>query len=198
MEEKAFWRDLTDEQVMTSKVQLDIEVGLGEVGATLVQSGRLGGEQPAGHSAERGPAPQGDRLPEQCRGLGRPSLTGDDVGLLREPLGPVHVDEFGIDTEYVPRRLGDQFGTGLGEALTQTGNTDLYLGACGLRRILVPDGVDEIVGGDHATRFQKQGAQNHLLTTRGNPHRACGGIDLKVAKNTEDQENLLPCRPIQP
>lgn len=161
--------DLADQLVVAAEVELQLDPRLGGRQPLLVQLQRLAAQRLARHPAQAVALPQLTRSTQQFHRLRRvPALR--QGARVREPAGEDGgVDEVALRPEDVPRRpRGDRGGdSGRREELAQSRHADLHLGACGVRRLVVPDEVDQVVRADDPVRLKEQGGENDLLPPRG-------------------------------
>ncbi len=145
---------LGDQLVVAAEGQLRLDAGLEGGHLQLVDADQLGPGDPGGggHVGQGGSAPQRQRLAQQVGGPHRVAARQ------RPPRLPVEVME-AVQVE--PLR----------DHLAQRRHVVLQRLPDGRRRLLAPDGLDQLVGGHHLVGVQQQLGQQHAVLDAAEPQR---------------------------
>lgn len=112
--------------------------------------------------------------------------------MLRRPLGvDLRVHGQGVDAQQVVGGAGFDGGAGGGEEAAEAGDADLDLGARGFGRVVLPDGVDEVVGGDLPVDFEEQGGEHDPLASGRDADGAGRAFDLERTEHPENHGRVL-------
>jgi len=121
---------------------------------------------PLNQIGERTPTPQPQGLPEQSHAV-RPGPGGQSrTPLLGEPPELIHVNNFSINLQPIPRRVSDEDGRSIRprrERPPDSGDSVLNHLASGERRLLVPEGTQHATGGHHLVGVQQKVPENRPL-----------------------------------
>src|SRR5581483_1119180 len=162
--------ELSDELWMATRAQVALDPLLQAAKAELLEACGLSGREPViGEVGQRRPAPERERLGQ--------------LPLAVQPAEPLEVELPVLDAESVPRRV--RLHALFPEQLPQRRDVHLQRLVRRLRRVVLPEGVEQPVLRDDLVRVQQQDGQERPLLRAAQVDDPVAGDDLQRAEDPE-------------
>ena len=176
--------------LVATELELDVEPSFDQREAQLGQPGDgTGGEVVVDEVGERVAAPERVGLGQPCGRLVQIAHVEGGARRGREPLVTEHVDRAGRQLEDVPAAAHrDEIGRT--QCAPQLGYEPLQTVADLRRRVLAPEGVDNLVGGDHSSRLQGENGEERAQLRSGDDHLVSVVIEHVESTEQMDQHAL--------
>ncbi len=157
--------------------------------ALLVELPGRVGERAAVESGEAVALPERDRGSQEPNRLLAVAALAERAGALHQTRKEGGVDVAGPGVEHVPGRSGREgdLAVRADEQLPQPGDADLHLRPGGLRRIVLPDEVDQLAGAHDPVGLQEERGEDHLLPAGRHAQRPGGALHLERPEDPEGE-----------